>query len=62
MSKLIQWLNENTLPVTTLKDIAGQLKVDPSLVSLWRQGKRKPGKRQLKNLSRLIGIKIEDLL
>jgi transcriptional regulator with XRE-family HTH domain len=62
MSKLIDWLEQKTRPPMELKDIAQALKVDQSLVSLWRAGKRKPGKRQLKNLSRLTGIKIEDLL
>lgn len=62
MSKLIQWLEENTVPQTTLKAIAKELQVNQSLVSLWRHGRRKPGKRQLQKLSKLTGIRIEELL
>lgn len=62
MSKLIQWLEENTIPQTTLKAIAKELQVDQSLLSLWRHGRRKPGKRQLRKLSKLTGIRIEELL
>jgi len=62
MSKLIDWLEQQTRPPMELIEIARALKDDRSLVSLWRMGKRKPGKQQLKNLSRLTGIKIEDLL
>ena len=62
MSKLIRWMQENTLPRYQLDELAQKLQVSPSLLTYWRQGKRKPGARQLKKLSQLTGIKIEDLL
>jgi DNA-binding transcriptional regulator YiaG len=62
MDKLIKWLNENTIPKRTSADIAAELGVSVSTVTLWRQGKRKPSRPQVKKLSRLTGIKVEDLL
>jgi transcriptional regulator with XRE-family HTH domain len=55
-------MQENTLPRYQLDELAQKLQVSPSLLTYWRQGKRKPGARQLKKLSQLTGIKIEDLL
>jgi transcriptional regulator with XRE-family HTH domain len=62
MSKLIRWMEENTRPRYQLDELAGKLGVSQSLLTLWRQGKRKPGRPQLVKLSKLTGIKIEDLL
>jgi transcriptional regulator with XRE-family HTH domain len=62
MSKLMQWLDENTRPNYTLDGIAEKLKVSQSIVTLWRQGKRKPGRAQLRKLSQLTGLRVEDLL
>ena len=62
MSKLIRWMEQNTLPRYELNEFARKLGVSASLVTYWRQGKRKPGARQLKKLAALTGLKIEDLL
>jgi len=62
MSKLIEWIEKNTRPQLTLSELAQQMQVSLSTVSLWREGKRKPGRRVLKRLSELTGIKVEDLL
>lgn len=65
MSKLIEWLEQNTRPAPptfTVKELAAKLDVDQSLITLWRQGLRKPGKRKLVKVSKLTGIEIKDLL
>ena len=43
-------------------ELAAQLGVTPGLISYWRAGKRRPGLDQLKPLSRITGIPVEDLL
>jgi transcriptional regulator with XRE-family HTH domain len=43
-------------------DLSKALGVTPGLVSYWLSGKRRPGLDQLKPLSQLTGIPIEDLL
>jgi transcriptional regulator with XRE-family HTH domain len=62
MTKLMQWLDENTQPNMTLAELAQKLKVSQSIVTLWRQGKRKPGRAQLRKLSALTGLRVEELL
>ena len=62
MSKLMHWLDEQTRPKMSAKDIADRVKVHQSLVTMWRSGLRKPGKGKLRELSKLTGIKVEDLL
>ena len=62
MTKLMKYLEEHTLPKITAQELAVKLGVDGSLITLWRQGKRKPGKSKLKTLSKVTGIPIEDLL
>jgi transcriptional regulator with XRE-family HTH domain len=62
MSKLIAWIEEKTRPAMTLNELAKKLEVSQSLVTLWRQGKRKPGIKQLKKIAKLTGIKVDDLL
>ncbi len=62
MTKLMQFLEENTKPKISALELAHKLRIHPSLITLWRQGTRKPGKSKLKALSRITGIPIEDLL
>ena len=62
MTKLMQFLEENTKPKISALELAHKLRIHPSLITLWRQGARKPGKSKLKALSRITGIPIEDLL
>jgi transcriptional regulator with XRE-family HTH domain len=62
VSKLIQWLDTNTRPNMTLYVLAKKLKVSQSTLTLWRQGKRKPNSGQLRKISQVTGLKIEDLL
>lgn len=62
MTKLMQYLKDNTVPKITAKELADKLGVHQSLINLWREGKRKPGTKTLKPLSKLTGIRIEDLL
>jgi transcriptional regulator with XRE-family HTH domain len=62
MSKLMQFLEENTKPKISALKLAQKLKVHPSLITLWRLGQRKPGKGKIKQLSKVTGIAVEDLL
>jgi len=58
----MQFLEENTKPRYEAKTLAQRIGVSPSLVSLWRIGARKPSSRNLKRLSEVTGIAVEDLL
>ena len=62
MKKLTEYIKNATTPSMTQKKIALHMGVDPSLVSHWMAGRRKPHASKLKQLSKLTGIKIEDLL
>lgn len=62
MTKLQQFLEENTKPKFTAQALAAKLKVHQSLITMWRTGARKPGRAKLKELARVTGIKVEDLL
>lgn len=62
MKKLVSFLEKVTRPRITQRQIAEQMGVDPSLVSHWMAGRRKPGRDKIKQLSELTGIKAEDLL
>jgi hypothetical protein len=62
MTKLMQFLEENTKPKISALKLAQKLKVHPSLITLWRLGQRKPGKSKLKRLSQVTGLPVEDLL
>lgn len=62
MSKLIRYLEEQTKPKITAKQLAAKLGVSQSLLSYWMSGDRKPGAGKLKQISRVTGIKLEDLL
>jgi transcriptional regulator with XRE-family HTH domain len=62
MNKLQRYLDEVTRPKLSIDQIAEKLKVHPSLVTMWRRGTRNPGKAKLVALSKLTGIKVEDLL
>lgn len=62
MKKLSAYIERVTSPKMMQKEIAEKMGVDPSLVSHWMAGRRKPGRDKLKQLSQLTGIKIEDLL
>ena len=59
MTPLQQYLVEHTEPKISKKELARKLKVDASLITLWQQGSRKPGERQLKRLSQITGIPME---
>jgi transcriptional regulator with XRE-family HTH domain len=59
MLKLKRWLNKSQ---TSQAELARLLVVHRSLVCHWLRGSRKPGRNQLKLLSKTTGIKIEDLL
>lgn len=62
MDKLKKYFGVAQKKVRTQADIARELGVHRSLVNHWIMGRRKPSRKLLKPLSRLTGIKIEDLL
>lgn len=62
MSELREYLKRVTRPKYTVAELAARLKVHKSLITMWRSGARKPGRDKLKQLAKLSGIKIEDLL
>lgn len=62
MEKLVRFLEKHTKAKMTQADIARELGVSPSLVSYWMAGTRKPGRDKIKQLSKLTGIPVEDLL
>lgn len=62
MSKLIRYLEDQVKPKTTAKQLAAKLGVSASLLSYWMSGHRKPGASKLARVSKITGIKIEDLL
>ena len=59
MTPLMQFLVENTEPKMSKRDLARKLKVDASLITLWMQGARKPGKSKLKRVSQITGIPLD---
>lgn len=59
MTPLMQYLLDNTEPKISKRELAIKLKVDPSLITLWAQGTRKPGKSRLKRISQVTGIPVE---
>jgi transcriptional regulator with XRE-family HTH domain len=42
--------------------LAKQMRIDRSTVTRWMKGQRKPARTQLAVLSKITGIKVEDLL
>jgi transcriptional regulator with XRE-family HTH domain len=59
MTPLQQFLIENTEPKISKRDLAKKLKVDASLITLWMQGTRKPGKAKLQRVSQVTGIPMD---
>jgi len=59
---LVQFLVENTEPKISKQSLARQVRVHPSLITLWMQGLRKPGRATLQRLSKVTGLSIEELL
>jgi transcriptional regulator with XRE-family HTH domain len=62
MSKLIKYLEDQTQPKISAKELAARIGISASLLSYWMSGHRKPGKSKLQKVSKITGIKIEDLL
>ena len=59
MHKLKRWLAKFKMSQAAF---AREMDIDPSLVSHWLRGTRKPGRNMLKELSAITGIDIKDLL
>lgn len=62
MSKLQTFLKQNTQPKIKVGDLAEKLGVHPTLIIMWRNGTRRPGRSKLKPLSKITGIAVNDLL
>ena len=60
--KLIAFLKSNRRKNLTHEVIAAKLGCSASLLSMWMSNARKPSRSLLKPLSKLTGIKVEDLL
>ena len=59
MVKLRKWMVKTR---TSQAELSRELGISRSLVSHWLAARRMPGRGRLKDLSRVTGIKLEDLL
>lgn len=62
MTKLMTFLEQNTKPKIRVGDLADKLGVHPTLIIMWRNGTRRPGRSRLRALSKITKIAVNDLL